>query len=143
MSISNLYSSGFRERNRDHFAAVVRVATADAVITEEEKAFLDRLATNLDISEKDYEEILEDPKKYPINPPLYYDHRLERLYDLARMVYADNIADEAEMKLLYKIGVGLGFTPGNVEFIAKKAMYLISEGVELETFKDEIKNMNR
>ena len=143
MSISELYSSGFRERNRDHFAAVVRVALSDGVITVEEKAFLDRLAHNLDISNKDYEQILEDPKNYDINPPLLYEHRLERLFDHARMVYADNIADDDEMRLLVKIGVGLGFTPGNIEFIAKKALNLISMNVDLETFKDEIKNMNR
>lgn len=143
MSISELYSSGFRERNRDHFAALVRVALSDGVINEEEKAFLDRLANNLDVSSDEYEEILENPQNYPINPPLLYEQRLERLYDLARMVYVDHIADEDEMRILEKIGVGLGFTPGNVEFIIKKTMYLLSMKVDLETFKDEIKNMNR
>ena len=39
MSISDLYSSGFRERNQDHFAAIVRVAMSNDVISEEEKAF--------------------------------------------------------------------------------------------------------
>ena len=143
MSISDLYSSGFRERNRDHFAAIVRVAISDGPVNPEEKAFLDRLAKNLDISAEEYEEVLENPTKYPVNPPVLYDHRLERLYDIARMVYSDHIADENEMRIMMRLGVALGFTPGNVEFIIKKAMYLLSLGVDLETFKDEIKNMNR
>ena len=50
MSISDLYSTGFRERNRDHFAAIVRVALSDGAISLDEKAFLDRLAKNLDVS---------------------------------------------------------------------------------------------
>lgn len=143
MSISDLYSSGFRERNRDHFASIVRVALSDGEINPQEKAFLDRLAKNLDISAEEYEEVLENPTKYPVNPPVLYEHRLERLYDLTRMVYTDHIADDDEMRIMMRLGVALGFTPGNVEFIVKKAMYLVNLGVDLETFKDEIKNMNR
>ena len=143
MSISDLYSSGFRERNCDHFASIVRVALSDGIINPKEKAFLDRLAKNLDISEEEYEKILENPTVYPINPPVFYEARLERLYDIGKMVYSDHIADDEEMNLMIRLAIGLGFTPGNVEFIVKKAMYLINLGVDLETFKDEIKNMGR
>ncbi|WP_340201680.1 TerB family tellurite resistance protein [Ascidiimonas sp. W6] len=143
MSISELYSSGFRERNRDHFAAIVRVALSDGIINEAEKAFLDRLAKNLDISDKDYEKILENPTEYAINPPVSYEKRLERLYDLVRMVYVDRITDEDQMKIMERLAVGLGFTPENVEFIVKKAMQLITVESDLDTFKEEMKNMNR
>ena len=44
MSISDIYSSGFKNRNRDHFAAIVRVALSDGKIVEEEQLFLKRLA---------------------------------------------------------------------------------------------------
>ena len=40
---------------------------------------------------------------YPINPPSTEQRRLERLYDLARMVFADKIADQAEKKIMNKI----------------------------------------
>jgi uncharacterized tellurite resistance protein B-like protein len=134
MSISDLFDSGFKKRNEDHFAAIVRVAMNDGVITDEEKEFLDRLAFNLDVSESDYKQILKDYKKHPINPPLSYDRRLERLYDLARMVYVDHIKGDKEELLLRKISVGLGFHPENVKYIVDKAMTLVSNGVDLETF---------
>ena len=51
MSFSNLYSSGFKQRNRDHFAAIVRVALSDGVISEEEEAFISRTAINLEIED--------------------------------------------------------------------------------------------
>lgn len=143
MSFSDLFDSGFKKRNEDHFAAIVRVAMDDGVITPEEKAFLDRLARNLEVNEHDYKKILKDYKSHPINPPLSYDLRLERLYDLARMVYVDNIKDEHEIVLLGKIGVGLGFHPENVKYIVDKALTLVKNGVDLDTFITEIKNMNR
>ncbi|MCF8715492.1 TerB family tellurite resistance protein [Joostella atrarenae] len=143
MSISDLYSSGFRDRNRDHFAAIVRVALSDGEISPEEKAFLDRLASNLDITPELYESILENPSAYPVNPPSLYVARLERLYDIGRMIFADHIEDEDEMKIMRRLGIGLGFSPANVDLINKKAMDLIHDGVDVDTFIEEIRHMNR
>ena len=47
MSISDLFDSGFRNRNKGHFSAIVRVALSDGTITTEEKKFLDKLAIKL------------------------------------------------------------------------------------------------
>ena len=143
MSFSDLFDSGFKKRNEDHFAAIVRVAMADGVISNDEKAFLDRLANNLDISEADYKMILKDYQKHPINPPVSYDSRLERLYDLVRMVHVDHIEGDAEISLLKKIAVGLGFHAVNVKYIIDKALTLVHNGVDLDTFVNDIKNMNR
>jgi uncharacterized tellurite resistance protein B-like protein len=143
MSFSDLFDSGFKKRNEDHFAAIVRVAMDDGIITDEEKEFLDRLARNLDISESDYKQILKDYQSHPINPPTSYDRRLERLYDLSRMVYADHIRGEKQEILLKKIAVGLGFSPNNVMYVVDKALTLVNDGVDFDTFMDEIKNMNR
>jgi hypothetical protein len=143
MSFSDLFDSGFKKRNEDHFAAIVRVAMDNGFISDDEKAFLDRLARNLDISEEDYKIILQNYNSHPINPPVEYDRRLERLYDLVRMVHVDQINGDPEHKLLNKIGVGLGFHAVNVKYIIDKAMTLVSQKADLETFMNEIKNMNK
>jgi len=143
MSFSDLFDSGFKKRNEDHFAAIVRVAMSDGVITDEERAFLDRLARNLDISEDEYKQILKDYKSHPINPPTSYDLRLERLYDLSRMVWADHIEGEKQTAILERLCVGLGFKPSNAKYITDKALALVHEGVDVDTFAEEIKTMNR
>ena len=107
------------------------------------KAFIDRLARNLDISEAKYKEILKDYKSHRINPPLSYNRRLERLFDLSRMVFVDHIKGEHEEVLLRKIAIGLGFSPENVKYVVDKALSLVSERVDLDTFIYEMKNMNR
>ena len=143
MSILELFDSGFKQRNEDHFAAIVRVAMDDGIISDEEKAFLDRLARNLNVSDAEYKQILKDYKTHPINPPTAYDRRLERLYDLSRMVYVDHIKGDHEELILRKMCIGLGFSPENVKYIVDKALTLVSEGVDLDTFMKEIKHMNR
>ena len=143
MSISDLYDSGFRKRNEDHFAAMVRIAMSDTIITEDEKKFLDRTARNLDISEEDYKGILKDYKTHKINPPITYENRLERLFDLGRMVFADHELGDKQTVMLERLAVGLGFTVNNVKYVVDKALSLVNEGVDLDTFKEEIKLMNR
>lgn len=143
MSFSDLFDSGFKKRNEDHFASIVKVAIDDGIISDEEKAFLDRLAQNLGISQENYKEILKDYHTHPINPPTSYDRRLERLYDLSRMVYVDHIKGDHEEVLLRKIAVGLGFHAVNVKYIVDKALTLVNNGAKLDAFMEEIKNMNR
>lgn len=111
MSISDLFDSGFKERNKGHFASIVRVAMENGHISPEEKLFLDKLAKQLDISESEYEEILANPNKYPVNPPYLYLQRLERLYDLSKMVYADHILGPKQKEILKRFALALGFTP--------------------------------
>ena len=96
MSIKDLYTSGFVKRNHGHFAAIVRVALSDGEIVEQEQEFLDKLANRLSITEDEYGEILKNPTNYPINPPTTYNRRLERLFDLVRMVYVDLDVKEIE-----------------------------------------------
>ncbi len=142
MSFSNLFDGGFKKRNENHFAAIVRVAMDDGIITDEEQAFLDRLAQKLEIGQEDYKAILKNYKSHPINPPVSYDIRLERLYDLVRMVHVDTINGDSENLLLKKIGVGLGFHAVNVKYIIDKALTLVNNGADLDTFTHEIKHMN-
>ena len=143
MSILDLFDSGFQERNRSHFASIVRVAMSDGVITEEEKAFLDRLARNLEISDQEYKEILKDYMTHPVNPPTDYTRRLERLYDLARMVYADDHLGERQKPILERLSIGLGFSSENVGYVVDKALKLVDTGVDVDDFVSAVKNMNR
>ena len=133
MSISDIYSSSFKNRNRDHFAAIVRVALSDGIITNEEQAFLNRTAINLEVEEEEYQNILKNVDQYKINPPTNTQSRLERLYDLTRMVYADNIADEGEKSLLRRLVTGLGFST-DAEAIVNKAIELVVAGKDEDEF---------
>jgi uncharacterized tellurite resistance protein B-like protein len=143
MSISDLFDSEFKSRNKGHFSAIVRVALADGSVSAEEQSFLDKLAHKLDITKDEYEEILENPLKYPINPPTMHVQRLERLYDLGRMVHVDHQLGDKQDMMLKRFGLALGFTPGNVNYIVDKAMKLIDAKADLDTFVYEMTHMNK
>ncbi len=143
MSFSELFDSGFKTRNKGHFSAIVRVALSNGKISEKEKLFLDKLAKELEINEEEYKVILADPLKFPINPPYLYVNRLDRLFDLARMVRLDNDLAEKQTDVLTRFALALGFTPSNVEYIVDKALSLVDKSVDLDTFIYEMQNMNK
>ena len=143
MLISDLFDSEFKTRNKGHFSAIVRVAITDGNVSAEEKHFLEKLAITLEISKEEFEEILENPLKYPINPPYLYVQRLERLYDLARMVRVDHQLGDKQDTLLRKFAIALGFTPSNVNYIVDKALSLVDKKVDADTFVYEMQNMNK
>lgn len=143
MSFSDLFDSEFKQRNKGHFAAIVRVALVDGNISPEEKTFLDKLSRNLEISELEYEEILENPLKYPINPPHLHVQRLERLYDLARMVHIEHHLGDKQDILLRKISLALGFAPDKINTIVDKAFTLVDKKVDSETFITEMEHLSK
>lgn len=124
---TDLYDNGFKERNKGHFASIVKAAYLDGKISEKEQEFIDRLANRLDISEADYKQIMADPKSIPLNPPYLMEQRIQRLYDLARMVYIDYQSGPAQKDLLNKFVIGLGFS-GNSQEVANHALaFLVLE----------------
>jgi len=133
MSISDIYSSGFKNKNRAHFTAIVSIAKSDGTITQEEQKFLDRMAINLEIEGNEYQNILENSSMFEINPPVNQVERLERLFDLTRMIYADHIADDNETKILNRLVVGLGFNFDS-EAVVEKALSLVAAGKDEEEF---------
>lgn len=134
MSFTKLFDSGFTQRNKDHFAALVSVAMEDGILTDDEKSFLTRVAQELGIPDTVFNTILKDYKIHPINPPASADKRIERFYDLTRMVYADQIEDASEVKLLTKIAVGLGYQTALVDQLVSTALNAVKNGANFNDF---------
>ncbi len=142
MSISDLYSSGKHKQEIGHFASIVKLAEDDGIITKDEQKLLDRTARKLNISEEEYTKILKNPEKFPINPPVNYNERIERLYRLAKMVLVDGKIDLHEVKLMRKIAIGLHFSEDNTEKVCDEAIHLVMNDNDLEDFIPAIKKVD-
>ncbi len=142
MALSDYNLSGEQKRNIAHFASIVRLALADDVITEGEEKLLKRLARRFHILEEKYKEILENPNDYSQVTPHSYDERIEHLYDLAMMVFADGEASKEEASVLKKLVVGLGFPLNNAEKVTNESIHLIMNNSDLDDFSKAIKRVN-
>ena len=134
MSFSDLFGTGEHLRNLGHFAAIVNLAAADGPINEREEAQLKRFAMKLDIGEEEYSKVLKNPTAFPIHPNNSVEGRLERLYDLFRIIYSDHDIEEEEEELLRKYAIGLGFSPEVSEGIIKRSMQIFS-GMSFDDYR--------
>ncbi|HEY9168385.1 MAG TPA: TerB family tellurite resistance protein [Lutibacter sp.] len=142
MPISDLYPTGLHEQNIGHFASIARLALLDNKISAEEQILLERLAVRLDISKSEFDTILKAPENYPIDSPVSYEERLERLYDLTKMLFLDKNPTIDKTSTLDRIAVGLGFPAENARAIVKEAMKFFLKEPDVEDFKKVIKQAN-
>lgn len=140
MSFSDLFGTGEHTRNLGHFASIVTLASVDGEINAEEEKVLKRLARKLDINEEDYTKILKNPSGFPMSPPNSTAKRLERLYDLLTVIYADHEMDDQEAFLLKRFAIGLGFSTEDSDRIIKRSNQILGGRLP---FDDYIYLLNR
>ena len=143
MTISDLYEHSEHRREIGHFASIIKIALADDKITDEEQKLLDRLAYKLNITKEEYKKIMKQPDMYPTHPPIEYKARIERLFDLGRMILADKEVSLEEISLVKKITIALGFPVDNAEKVVDEAIHLIINHNKLDDFIKAIKRVNR
>lgn len=142
MAISDIYSTGLHQRNIGHFANIVKLALLDKKIDLKEYKFLKKLAQKLDIRKDEFKDILKKPEKYPVNPPVSYNERIERLFNLTKMLFLNKSPIKAKMIILKRIAVGLGFPINNVNNVVGAAVEFFLKEPDIEEFKVKIKNSN-
>ncbi|MAO07181.1 MAG: hypothetical protein CL596_00550 [Alteromonas sp.] len=135
MSFTDLFTSGTHSRNLAHFASIANIAAVHGEIHENEEKLLKRFARKLDVSEHEYEAILKNPSKYPINSSNSADERLERMLDFFKMIFADHEIDEDEKRLVEKYAIGLGYTEELAADLIKKSIRIFSGGLDLEDYR--------
>ncbi len=135
MSFTDLFETGEHSRNIGHFASIANMAAIDGELNPEEEKLLKRFARKLDIDEQEYEAVLKNPSKYPINPPNDAERRLERIHDLFEMIFADHEIDDHERFLIEKYAIGLGYDVATAQHLIKRSIQIYSGGLDLEDYR--------
>ncbi|WP_299009193.1 TerB family tellurite resistance protein [uncultured Tenacibaculum sp.] len=68
-------------------------------------------------------------------PQAKTDDRLERLLDLFKIIYSDHEIDEAELKLILRYAIQLGFSQERAEDIISKTTKVFSGKIDLDQYK--------
>ncbi|MBN4048438.1 hypothetical protein JYU17_00530 [Flavobacteriaceae bacterium AH-315-O20] len=144
MGISDYYMGIGLKRNISHFANMVKIAKSDNIITPEEMELLVKISKKYNIGEEKFKEIFKDPDKIPTIAHLECEERLERLYDLIKMVEVDHKKENAkEVTVLKKIVTGLAFPIANVDAIVACAIKIDVDNCPLEDFKKQVMEVNK
>ena len=120
----------------------MRLSLLDKKIDKNEHKLLKILAKRLDISKSEYKTMIKNPDIYPVNPPVSYEERLERLYDLTRMMFLDKNPTSDKTSIMDRIAVGLGVPIENAKKVVKEAITFFVKDPDFEDFKKAIKKVN-
>ncbi|MGJ8684957.1 MAG: TerB family tellurite resistance protein [Nonlabens sp.] len=126
MSDFTSISSKEHSKRFAHFSSLVYMAQSDGVIDENEKAFLKPIAVKLGITEEEYNQLIQEPKKYPVEKTSDINKRLRRLFEMFQVIYANGIQDDLQRGIVYEYALELGFSKQYAEKVVDKSISLFS-----------------
>lgn len=134
MPILDLYNHSEKRRNLAHFTSIATLAAVDGKVNPQEMKLLHNFARKLDISEADFKKVMKKSDKYSIDPQNSSELRLERLFDLFKIIFADNEVEDDEMVLLKKYAIGLGYPSDKADQIIEKSIAIFRGKIDLEDY---------
>lgn len=134
MSILQAFEHGKQHSNISHFAAMARLALVDGAINEKETRVLRRMAEKLSIEDEAVRVVLKDPSRFPLEPMNSREERLERLYDLFRIIYSDHDIDEDEIILVHKYAIGLGCSHNRAKEVIQRSIKIFGGNISLDDY---------
>ena len=135
MTIADVFETSEHRENIAHFTSIVNLATVDGAINEKELSILKRFAKKLDISAEEYTAIIKNPDKQPFIAIASSEERLNHIYDLFKMIYADHAIDTLEKDLMVKYAIGLGVPVNRATAIIERSIQIFEGEIDFEDYK--------
>ena len=82
---------------KNHIKNLLALAKVDGHMHEEEVRLLYRISRDLGLKDAQVQRLMESDEKYELNVPDNHHDKMNLLYDLILMVYADGVIDKHEI----------------------------------------------
>lgn len=83
---------------KNHIKNLLALAKVDGHMHEKEEALLYKIAKRYGLKDRQVKELVTSDEKFDMNVPDNHNDRMNLLYDLILMVYADEVVDEHEIE---------------------------------------------
>jgi len=121
------------ENDKKTFLGLYQILLADAEVHPKELELLYQIAEEKGISAEEVQRAIFSPNTFMSLESFNDDEKIEYLYNLSRMAWADGIIDDTERKTLHEASKRLGFAEENVVEISE---FLLEQAKENKPFKD-------
>ena len=144
MGIIDAYENAEFRNKISVLATLIKLSLVDGILDENEMKIIEKVAREYGLLDpKDLRYLFDNYEKYSLEPAYSYDERIEQLYYLAKIIYADGHIDRNELKIIKNAIVALGFPPKNVDIIYETAIGKIVDDADIDEFKEAIKKANK
>jgi len=116
-------------------ATLIRLSESDGKLDEKEWKIIEKVAENFGfLDEEALKYLKKNYRKYSLDPPFSLDDRIEQLYELWKLAYADGKLDEKELRLMRRVVVSLGFPLNKIDEVYEASKEAFKKGVSKEEF---------
>jgi hypothetical protein len=137
MGFTESYEIISRRINLSHISNLYAIAFVDGRFHEKEKDFIQLIATKSGITQKDLDEMLQNPERIAFCPPFTKDEKLSQLIDMINLAMVDDEINKNEIALCIYYAVKLGLSECEVNLYIKDSLYLESMRQRLVTISHE------
>ena len=122
---------------KGQFLRLYQIAASDGNFSSTELEMLYNYALSRGVSKEELTKILSSPSG-KIEIPSELDKKVEYLYDMAKMVWADGIVEQDEIDTMKKYAKRFGFSRDHLDDIVNYILESVKEGKSLENVIMEI-----
>jgi uncharacterized membrane protein YebE (DUF533 family) len=102
---------------KNHIRNLLALAKVDGHMHEKEERLLYRIAKRYGLKDRQVKELVESTEKFKLIIPDNHNDRMNLLYDLVLMVYADGVVDDHEIEFCEEAVKQFGMKKGLVTWL--------------------------
>lgn len=132
MSVLDFIFNSKKKKGKEHLRNLMNMAMADGVLDDTEYEFLKNIALKYDIPVSEVDKLKIEISKqtgYTFEKSL---NKFEQIYDLIKMMMADNHIDKREMQMCKVFAKKIGFAPQHVDELVDSVIQNITIGNSAE-----------
>jgi uncharacterized membrane protein YebE (DUF533 family) len=105
---------------KNHIRNLLALAKADGHMHVKEEALLYKIAKKYGLKDRQVKELVNSEEKFKINVPDNHNDKMNLLYDLVLMVYADEVVDKHEVEFCEQAVKQFGMKKELVKWLLKE-----------------------
>lgn len=111
------YEHQYLSYKKNHIKNLLALAKADGKVHEKEEKVLYKIGKRYGLKDRQIKEMIESKGTYEINVPDNHNDKMDVLYDLMQMVYADGVVEKKEVAFCENVAKRFGFKKGIVKWM--------------------------
>ena len=105
---------------KNHIKNLLALAKADGHMHPKEEALLYKIAKRYGLKDRHVKELVDKDEKFEVNVPDNHNDKMNLLYDLILMVYADDVVDQHEIEFCEEAVKNFGMKKELVEWLLQE-----------------------
>ncbi len=105
---------------KNHIKNLLALAKSDGHMHPKEEALLYKIGTRYGLKDRQVKQLIESQERYEFNIPDNHNDRMNLLYDLILMVYADDVIDPHEVEFCESAVHSFGMQKELVSWLLKE-----------------------